>query len=562
MQAEFLPPEELGRLREGWFEIVEKVESLQGYSRNHATLAEELTSLTELADSWLNCLELVCESAGRLMPEKQSLFERLCGELSSAFERFRSAVERDCEELRLYRELTERLEREEERLRAEEKRRRELEAEMRAVCGEAEHLRQMFEKRVEKLRDATDRRLGEVRDAFVAEARRLLQARRVYDPAGEELPLEVLFERMISHPHYELEIEFSGASGAEDAGLRHELRVLASDGMKSISALLEEERRRIDELEEGRRAEYAEEACKRLRKKVEESIMGGKAIMARVEELKLRTAALKEKFGSSGALLTLQKSYLSMLNTAAEPRRRLFLALEESPAEPVQRKEGERDELVREISELRAELERRLGELQELRRKNSELFSALSEAEQRTAELEREKRALGAELEQLGAEISELRDVREQLSGEKAALEAELEKERKKSAELQEELSKLREEVEKALRDREEVISSLKAELGRMRAERAVMESSLNKTLEKERELRSGAEGRLRALEKEIAELRDHLSSLEDERELLAGEVKRLRRLLEARGKGSRRVRSGRDEAYVGEKIDALRRRK
>lgn len=176
------------------------------------------------------------------------------------------------------------------------------------------------------------------------------------------------------------------------------------------------------------------------------------------------------------------------------------------------------------------------------------------------ARLEKTIATINAELKEKEVMINRLNRKIEKLLKEKGVKEDELDR----LKQVMEENKKLKQE----LNDKKATIDSLKTKLEKITAEKLVFEDNIKNKLTNERRLRIKAEKKLKDLRTELSKEKKAKSELErryaevcEEAELLGMEVERLKRLLKRRSQ-AKPMKTGRDEAYVGEKIDALRRRK
>lgn len=619
MGTEFLPPEELmnASLRESWFELTESIEALKEHRSADMALESSLSTASKLAAETERRLELICTSAMHLIPEKREFYDRLMQEVSAALEKLSRMIGRDLENLRLYLELMAEVRLRDRKLEIQRRRVRELRQEMRRACEEAEGLRKSYKKSAAGIRAQTDERLAEIRDSFLAEAERVLGGCRVCDERGEAVPPEILFENLIKDAGYHEKIRVTGLFLKRDS-LRQRLRGLADEASRKIPPLLEEERKELSKLgAERRKLKHASNVCDSLRRELEEGEERERELENRLRELKLRTEAAEERFASYSRILSLRDDYLSMLETASKARKELFLALEEDFRDFLpQEKDAEK-------RELREELIRYSGMLEQTKKRLKEAEKEMERTEMRLAEkiarLEKEKGALNSGIRNLKRESMKMQKELERLSGEKAALAKELDRlkaeikremdlrkaaeiEKKKiSTALKEEKTRLEallSTLNTQLKEKEDEIDGLTKHIERLRKDKKTFEEELSrlkqvmqeneklvdklgkrecslkrqieevlaeklrieeellstgKELNKERELRLRAVKRAETLESELSEKSGRCSELEEE-------VKRLRRLLEERLPAKPRE-VVEDEAYLSEKIDALRRR-
>jgi chromosome segregation ATPase len=590
MGTEFLPPEEFRSLPESWFKLVESVEALKEHRSASESLESSLAELSVLAAETKRYLDLVCTSAMRLVPERRDFFDGAMQKIGSAIEKFSQAVEDDVEKLRLYLELAEEIGLKDRKLGIQKGHRQELELQVQRACDKAEKLRDAYEKKVGEIRAQTDERLAEIRDIFLIEARRLLRGCRVYSDAGDELPLEVLFEHLIKDPSYHERIRITGLVLNKDP-LRHAIKELADEGARKIPPLLEEERRKLAKLEEEKRkVERASSTCEGLREELKETIEKERELEKSLEELRKRAETLGERFNSYSGILSLREDYLSILNSATEARKRLFLALEEDFRDFLpEEKDAEKRELREELRKRIAELEDKSSLISSLKERNSELERKLSELEkeyeesrQRESEkveifkeenikLSKEVENLRAKLEQAERRIKEtekkiksaekLEKELALLEEEKSALSSEiknlkieskkmhkkLEKLEKEKLALAEEMHRLKEEIKRE-RDLRKAVEIEKSKVEGVLKEGESEKAKLEKTI-------AAINAKLKEKDEEINGLKSQIEKLLKEKGVKEKELDRLKRMIEENERLERELKDKKEE------IDSLKAR-
>jgi chromosome segregation protein len=222
--------------------------------------------------------------------------------------------------------------------------------------------------------------------------------------------------------------------------------------------------------------------------------------------------------------------------------------------------EKEKSALAEELHRLKEEIKREKDLRKAVEIEKSKIEWVLKKGESEKVKLEKTIAAINAKLKEKDEEINGLKSQIEKLLKEKGVKEEELDRLKQ--------VMKENERLEKELKDKKEAIDFLKARIEEVLAEKLTLEENIKKGLNRERRLRLAAEKKLEALKAELSKEKEAKSELErryaevcEEAELLRMEVERLKRLLKRRSQ-AKPMKTGRDEAYVGEKIDALRRRK
>ncbi|WP_456475752.1 hypothetical protein [Candidatus Pyrohabitans sp.] len=382
-----------------------------------------------------------------------------------------------------------------------------------------------------------------------AERRKLKHASNVCDSLRRELEEGEERERKLENRLRELKlrteaVEERFASYSSILSLRDDyLGILetASAARKELFLALEEDFR--DFLPQERDAEKRElreelvrysEMLEQAKRRLEEAEKEAEKVMQLAEKL---TRLEDENMALNSKIDTLNKESMKM-------------------QEKLERLSGEKASLTEERDRLKAEIEKE----RDLRK------AAEIEKKKISTTLKEEKARLETLLSTLNTQLKEKEDEIEGLT-------KQIERLRREKKIFAEELNRLKlimqknEKLVEELNGRE---SSLKTQIEEVLAEKLRIEEevlSTRKELNKERELRLSAEKIAAALESELSERRERCGELEqtcaelgEEAESLREEVKRLRRLLEERLPAKPRE-VVEDEAYLSEKIDALRRR-
>ena len=476
--AEFLKPEELGKLAEAWYGIERELEGLRHFSTAGEALAERLEEIGEAAAGLGRLAGEVCVSAMHHLPEKREFFQRAMEELESAAEELRTRALNSAGMLRRRAALEAELAELEAELGQAEKEAGRLKGQAEDACGRAERLRAELERRVAEIREETDAGLVEIREAFAARVEGLLAGRGVRLYGRQASALEVL-EELIREPEAGLEVQ--GEGGGE---LVRALRRLAQECAGRMRAVLLREKHRIAEAEAELRLQEAEERCRALRAELERAESRLASLGMRAEELGGELAGLGVPGGYAG-VLELREELMRILERCSL-RRALFAELER--IHEVEPEDPEKRDLRLRIRELEEELEAERREAASLRRRAEELAGLRREAEE-AAE------ALRAELEEARAELELLRRREEALKAELAELRKVAERERRAAAMREKELRERLEELGRRAAELEEQLAGERREAGRLRGELRRLERRL-RVLEgrREREDRGGAE--------------------------------------------------------------------
>ena len=457
-----------------------------------------LEGIAELAGTLAKTAKEVCISAMHHSPGLREVFESAMGEMERAAEEVRTLAAASAEVLRRAMEAERELRRAEAELEEAERLAAELERRAEKACDEAERLGAEVRERVAKIREETDAELVEIREVFAGRIAQLVGGRGLRVYGRRATPAQVL-EELIREPEAEVVVEGYGRE------IERALRRLAQECAGRMRAVLLKEKQRVGEVKAGTRVEEAERECRRLREE-----HAGE--LERVEELRARVRECRGELSELGEVgyarvLELREELLGILE-GCTLRRRVFQEIER--LRPVVEEDPEKRDLRARIGELEGELERERERAERLRR---ELEQALRRAEE-------------------------------------TAREAEVAREEREGLKVQ--VERLRGEVEQAVRREEglrEEMEELRKVMKREQQAAARRESELMRMLEE-------ARSRAKELEERLEEARAEL-------ERLASEKRRVERLLEARERVERRKEErGEEEAYLSEKLSALRRRR
>ncbi len=541
-------PKKLVEFKDSWYGVAQKCEGLAEYKSGLAEGFKD--SLSELKGDVVvlgEMLDEVCISVQHHVPRERDKVEELRSPTVAILRELESAIDGNLEDLTRYSDLTPKLEGMTKNLEALNNRHGDLKKHVTRICEQYSQSKEAHEQRISNIRDATDRKLGMIKERFVSEVGSMFEGYDIVTKGRrEEVNMELLLERLIQEPGYyqKVDVVHKGLFGRKRSDIEARLILLqykAEEVTKTIAPILEEEGRRISKYEpEEKRIQDLGIQCSESGEEEKSLSSKRNSLEGEVKELKAEVDGIREKFTDYNRLLELVDSYVRKFGETTASRTEIaeVIAASMEAYEPVER-DVEKRELRAEAKSLGARLNTLQAEKSKIGRELQAGKKQLGEQKGRIQDLSTEVETGKAKEEKLGKQLTGLRSKKRELEEELGGARGELEEKSNhievledRTATLEGEKEGLLKELETAgegLEKKSSEIESIQGELTEQRELTAELEKKYDELGSGHREMAS----ELDVAKAEAKGLKERVRETSKEREALKRELEKKERVLE-----------------------------